>query len=138
MKSIIFNEVVKNRYFILFTFVLSFFISCNTAKNDNSANKELAVYKVAMPDKQKKFNFAYPQVITLDATKSFHKLDFGVFSTESTIEIFESDNTKIPLIKQHLKPVEKQIVDISKLSRGIYRINFTAIAEGCAFLIELK
>lgn len=91
-----------------------------------------------MPDKQKKFNFAFRQVITFDTTKNIHKLDFGVFSTESTIEIFESDNTKIPLIKQHLKPEEKQIVDISKLSRGIYRINFTAIAEGCTFLIELK
>jgi len=125
----------------LYLFVIFFALalySCNSDLKITSNDKNTAFYQINLPDKQNDKSKDNTQIITLDVNKSIHKLDFGIFSTESTIEILKPDSSNDPIISQHLKPNEKQILDISKLNKGIYKIRFTAIAESCTFPMEIK
>jgi hypothetical protein len=128
-------KILQHIFVLILPFIV---ISCNSQITDKPDESLTAYYKIEIPEKHTDISTDTHQIVTHDTNKSIHKLNFGVFSTESTIEIFSGDNTTAPIIKQHLKPNQKQIVDISKLSKGIYNIQFTAIAQSCLFQLEIK
>lgn len=109
---------------------------CSAQVSTTTDDSLTSYYNIEIP--KKGGEYSGHRTVFLEADKSIHKLNFGTFTTESTIEIFTDDSTNRLLIKQHLEPDQKQIVDISKLSKGIYKIHFTAIAESCVFQLEIK
>lgn len=113
-------------------------VSCNSQITDKSDEGLTAYYIVKKPEKLTDSSYNSHQTIIIDTSKKIHKLDFGIFSTESTIEILRGDTGDEPIIRQHLDPNNRQIVDITGLTKGIYRIRFTAIAQSCVFQLEIK
>jgi hypothetical protein len=72
-------------------------VSCSAQVSTTTDDSLTSYYNIEIPKKQT--DNSEHQTVFLDADKSIHKLNFGTFSTESTIEIFKNDSTNLSLGK---------------------------------------
>jgi len=121
---------------LLFTLPLFLILCCGSP--NIKTEEDTAVYTVNLPKKHEITKNDFHQVVTLDTLKTIHVLDFGVFTTVSTVALFRAEKPDSVLISQHLNEGERQLIDITPWGKGMYRVQFTAIAESCGFMLEIK
>jgi len=121
---------------LLLTMPLFLILSCSSP--NIKTQEDTAFYTVSLPKKHEITKDDFNQIVTLDTLKSIHILDFGVFSTVSTVTLSLAEKPDSVLISQHLNAGEKQLIDITPWGKGMYRVQFTAIAESCGFVLKVK
>ncbi|OQA01272.1 MAG: hypothetical protein BWY70_00431 [Bacteroidetes bacterium ADurb.Bin408] len=129
---------MKAHHILLLIFIALQVLSCNNAPDKKAGKEEAGVYMVSLSDKKDICKEDFFKTITLDSLKKEHLLDFGEFTTESTIAFSRGNAPDSLLFSQHKKPGEKQVIDITTWGKGTYRVQFTANAESLAFWLEVK
>ena len=112
-----------------------FFVSCGNA-NTQKERADRAVVQAYDMEIPSKMGEAEKRIIRLNEKADTHLLVLGAFNTPVTIVIAEAGPGLAmgkKLLEKHFTEDQEVVININSLKKGIYIMNFTAIAESVVF-----